>query len=186
MTISLISFKKNHAISAQNHVLKENLIDSNTQPHRYKFRLFINLNIMMTPARLIILLLVLSLIACEKNNESAAAITDHLIGSWFNPQYNDSIVTYGRSEGLVDNEYGFSFKDDKTFIERKNAGWCGTPPISYADFDGTWSKKDSIIEITVDYWGGTSDYTWKLVSVDETNLVIIRVEEEYHMENLQQ
>lgn len=139
----------------------------------------------MTPARLIILLLVLSLIACEKNNENSAPSKDHLIGSWFNPQYNDSIVTFDRAEGLVDNEYSFSLKEDKTFIERKNAGFCGTPPITYADYNGIWSENDSIIEITVDYWGGTSDYTWKLVSVDESTLIIIRVEEEYHMENLQ-
>ena len=139
----------------------------------------------MTPARLIILMLALSIIACEKNIENSAPSMDQSIGNWFNPQYNDSIVTYERSEGLVENDYGFSINEDKTFIERKNAGWCGTPPISYADYDGTWTEKDSIIEITVGYWGGTSDYTWKMVSVDETTLIIIRLEEEYHMENLQ-
>ena len=139
---------------------------------------------MMTTARLIILLFAFSLIACEKNNENAAANDNLLIGSWFNPQYNDSITTFKRSEGLVDNDYGFSFNEDNTFIERKNAGWCGTPPISYADFNGTWTHNDSIIEITVGYWGGTSEYTWKMVLVDETILKIIRLEEEYHMENL--
>lgn len=101
---------------------------------------------MMTTVRLIILLFAFSLIACEKNNENAAARNDDLIGSWFNPQYNDSITTFERSEGLADNEYGFSFNEDNTFIERKNAGWCGTPPISYADFNGTWTQNDSIME----------------------------------------
>ena len=139
---------------------------------------------MMTPARLIILLFAFSIIACEKNNENEAAINDQLIGSWFNPQYNDSIVTFERSEGLINNEYGFTFDEDNTFIERKNVGWCGTPPISYADFDGTWTKNDSIIEITVGYWGGTSEYTWKMVSVDEASLNIIRLEEDYNLENL--
>ncbi len=140
---------------------------------------------MMTPARLIILLFAFSIMACEQNNENAAANDDFLIGSWYNPQYNDSIVTFERSGGLVDNEYSFSFNEDKTFIERKNAGWCGTPPISYADFDGIWSKNDSTIEINVDYWGGTADYTWKLVSIDATNLKIIFLEEDYHLENHQ-
>ena len=139
---------------------------------------------MMTPARLIILLFAFSIIACEKNNENAAPANDHLIGSWFNPQYNDSNVTFERSEGLVENEYGFSFNEDDTFIERKNAGWCATPPISYADFDGIWTKNDSIIEITVEYWGGNAEYTWKIVSIDEATLKIIRLEEDYNMENL--
>ncbi len=140
---------------------------------------------MITLARLIILLFAFTIIACEKNNENLAANPDHLIGSWFNPQYNDSLVTFERSEGLIENEYGFTFIEDNTFIERKNSGWCGTPPISYADFDGTWTNKDSIIKITVDYWGGTADYTWKMVTVDETTLKIIRQQEDYHMENLQ-
>jgi hypothetical protein len=138
---------------------------------------------MITSARLIILFFAFTLLTCEKNNENAAASDDLLIGSWFNPQYNDSIVTYDRSEGLVDNEYGFSFKDDKTFIERKNAGWCGTPPISYADFNGTWATNDSIIEITVGYWGGTSEYTWKVLSIDELTLKIQRIEEIYNLQN---
>jgi len=139
----------------------------------------------MTTDRLIFLLFAFSLIACEKNNENAAASNDDLIGSWFNPQYNDSIATFERSEGLVDNEYGFSFKEDNTFIERKNAGWCGTPPIFYADFDGTWTKNDSIIEITVGYWGGTADYTWKIVSIDESLLEIYVIEQEYQLEDHQ-
>ena len=137
---------------------------------------------MMKPARLIILLFALFIIACEKNNEKAAPSIDFVIGSWFNPQYNDSIVTYDRSEGLVDNEYGFSFNENETFIERKNAGWCGTPPIFYADFDGTWSKNDSIIKITVDYWGGTAEYTWKVLSVDELTMKIQKIEEIYNLE----
>jgi hypothetical protein len=138
---------------------------------------------MITSSRLIILLFAFALMACEKNNENAAANNDLLIGSWFNPHYNDSIVTYERSEGLVDNDYSFSINEDKTFIERKNSGWCGTPPISYADFDGTWSKNDSIIEITVDYWGGTAEYTWKIVLLNEAILKIIRLEEDYNLEN---
>ena len=140
---------------------------------------------MITTARLIILLFGFSFIACEKNNDNTAASNDDLIGSWFNPQYNDSIATFERSEGLLDNEYGFSFHEENTFIERKNAGWCGTPPISYADFDGTWTKNDSIIEITVDYWGGTADYTWKIVTINEALLKIYVIKQDYHLENLQ-
>ena len=70
---------------------------------------------MVTLSRLIIFLFVLSLIACEKNNENSAPSNDQLIGSWHNPQHNDSIVTYERSKGLIDNEYGFSFNEDNTF-----------------------------------------------------------------------
>jgi hypothetical protein len=139
---------------------------------------------MITIARLTILLVFLALLACEENLDNHAPDNDHLIGSWFNPQHNDSIVTYQRSEGLVENEYGFSFNTDFSFVERKNAGWCGTPPISYADFDGTWSRNDSILEINVDFWGGTTDYTWKILSADEKSLIIVRIKEVYHHEEM--
>lgn len=76
---------------------------------------------MSSKSRLIILMFAFAIMACEKNNENNAASNDLLIGSWVNPQYNDSIVIYESSEGLVDNEYGFSFNEDKTFVERENA-----------------------------------------------------------------
>lgn len=66
------------------------------------------------------------------------------------------------------------------FIERKNAGWCGTPPIAYADFNGSWAKNDSLIDITVDYWGGVANYHWKIISIDNNNLILCKLKEEYH------
>ena len=131
-------------------------------------------------ARSIVLLIVISLLSCEDKPENPAAGHDLLIGTWFNPQYNDSIVTYEKSNGLVENEYSFSFQEDFTFIERKNTGWCGTPPISYADFEGTWTRNDSFVKITVGFWGGTVDYRWKILSLDESALKIERLEEAYH------
>jgi hypothetical protein len=137
---------------------------------------------MSNSARLIILLFALGLIACETKELNLAGNEDQMIGSWFNPQYTDSIVRYERSEGLVSNEYSFSFNEDHTFIERKNAGWCGTPPISYADFEGTWTLNDSVIEISVGFWGGTADYQWKILSLNNEVLKIKREEEIYHHE----
>ena len=137
---------------------------------------------MTVPPRWIIFLLACSLFACEKNIEDTIGTDDLLIGSWFNPQYNDSIAIYERSEGLVDNDYSFSFHEDHTFVERKNAGWCGTPPISYADFNGTWTINDSFVEITVAFWGGTAEYTWMILAVDGANLKIKRQEETYYLE----
>ena len=68
------------------------------------------------------------------------------------------------------------------FSTNKNAGWCGTPPISYADFEGTWKKSDSTISITVGYWGGLLDYQWKIVSIDNKSLTIVKLQEEYRNE----
>ena len=138
---------------------------------------------MKTKISLITLIISLFLIACEKEKDQINRDANLLIGSWINPQYNDSLVTYERFNSLKDNDYGFSIIYDSKFIERNNSGWCGTPPISYSDYEGNWTQNDSIIDITVGYWGGLVDYKWKIVSIDNNNLTIIRIEEEYHTED---
>ena len=138
---------------------------------------------MKTKISLITLIISLFLIACEKEKDQINTDANLLIGSWINPQYNDSLVTYERFNSLKDNDYGFSIIYDSKFIERNNSGWCGTPPISYSDYEGNWTQNDSIIDITVGYWGGLVDYKWKIVSIDNNNLTIIRIEEEYHTED---
>ena len=123
-------------------------------------------------------------LSCEDNtlivNETTGNNAEMVIGNWIRPQYDDSTVTYVRSDGLKDNEYGFSFKRDSVFIERKNAGWCGTPPVSYDDFEGTWSIEDSVLKITVAYWGGFLDYKWKIMSLDQHHLTVYTIALEYH------
>jgi hypothetical protein len=129
---------------------------------------------------LIWLLFPILLISCEKEQELIIENSNELTGSWINQVVNDSVMEYSKAETLKDNDYGFEFKPNQVFIERKNAGWCGTPPIAYADFEGTWQRQDSILIITVDYWGGTADYKWEIISVDENSLKIYKVSEEYH------
>ena len=69
---------------------------------------------------------------------------------------------------LKKNAYGFGFKTGHSFVERKNEGWCGTPPVTLKDFQGTWAKHDSLIDINVPYWGGTAHYQWKIISLDNS------------------
>lgn len=129
---------------------------------------------------LIWLLFPLLFISCEKEPELLIQNSNEIMGSWTNLVVNDTIMEFSKAASLKDNEYGFEFKPGQVFIERKNAGWCGTPPIAYADFEGTWQQQDSILTITVDYWGGTADYKWEIISVDENSLKIFKMSEEYH------
>ena len=129
--------------------------------------------------KIILFLSILVLIACEKSNEPIVNDSDQLIGYWINPVIDDTTLTYERANALTDNEYGFAFQSGNVFIERKNAGWCGTPPISYADFEGTWITTNSLINITVRYWGGWADYQWKIISAAKNKLTIYRLKEKY-------
>jgi hypothetical protein len=130
------------------------------------------------------LLLMMGLFAgCEKKSDILINESDQLTGYWSNPVLEDTIWKYERVSELQANEYSFAFKPDQTFVERKNAGWCGTPPISYANYDGTWSRTGSEIKIKVAFWGGTADFQWMIVSVDNKFLKVYRGKEDYKMEN---
>ncbi|HET6556461.1 MAG TPA: hypothetical protein VFG54_04045 [Prolixibacteraceae bacterium] len=134
---------------------------------------------MKTFNKLLLLLLVITLIGCEETIEPKVSNSNPLIGSWINPQSMDTLWRYERADALQDDCPGFTFKAEGWFVERKNAGWCGTPPITYANFNGTWTRNDSLIQITVDYWGGETDYQWRIISVDDHYLMLYKVKEEY-------
>lgn len=88
------------------------------------------------------------------------------LGTWiearFDPQTGTTVLS--RTETLAEDRYGFVLDADGDFIERKNIGWCGTPPIVYGNFDGTWEAlAEDSLAITVGYWGGTTEYTLEIV-----------------------
>jgi len=137
---------------------------------------------MKAPFIAVIILSFFSMTACEKD-DGPQADSEILIGNWINPQVNDTIITYNKSLRLKDNEYGFKINQNGKFTERKNAGWCGTPPVSYADFEGNWSRNDSLLNITVGYWGGLVDYQWKILNLYNNRPTIAVISQEYRMEN---
>ena len=109
---------------------------------------------------------------CEKEDNNPEYSTTDILGTWINPEYSDSVITFERTADLVENDYGIKFNNDYSLIERKNSGWCGTPPISYADFDGSWSETDSTITFTVDFWGGIVEETWLIQEVNSEQLIV--------------
>jgi hypothetical protein len=98
--------------------------------------------------------------------------SDDIIGSWTNARVEGEVITLERKD-KPENEYTITFREGGKLTERKNAGWCGTPPVSYADFEGTWQQTDSLINIEVGYWGGREQYRWIILSVDRKNLSYI-------------
>ena len=116
----------------------------------------------LTTAIISIFLLVIS---CNKE-EIKTDPDNPLLGIWNYSDFQDNMWIYTRNLEFIDN-HCYEFKNDGTLIERKNAGWCGTPPITYADYPGTWSLlNDTIVQIEVGYWGGTASYKLDIESVD--------------------
>ena len=127
----------------------------------------------MTKYRILFLVFVLGLfLSCEKDSNNATS-NPTIIGTWISPSYDGNLIILNKSNNLKDNDYGIEFRKDASLVERKNSGWCGTPPISYSDFNGTWHTNDSLILISVDYWGGQTEYKWKLIFINDETLMIM-------------
>jgi hypothetical protein len=114
---------------------------------------------------LLIAIIAVTFASCVKN-EIVIDPDNPLIGNWTYSSYDDNALIFERSNGFI-NDHCYMFKPDGSMTERKNAGWCGTPPISYEDFPGTWSViNDTLIEVSVGYWGGTDNYTLDINFID--------------------
>jgi len=129
---------------------------------------------------IVALIFTLAFMSCQKLTDTLETGNPELTGTWIDPQYTDTVVTYTRAGDLVENHYGIKFKTGNKLIERQNSGWCGTPPIVTADYEGTWMWIDSNVNIKVGYWGGTADLTWKVIQLTDQKLVISVVKADYH------
>jgi hypothetical protein len=125
---------------------------------------------------LFLLLFFLVLNACRKD-ELKIDPNNLLIGVWNYVEYQQYTAVYARQQAFTQNP-GYNFKADGTLTERKNAGWCGTPPVSYADYPGTWTiTNDTMLRIDDSYWGGTTGYTLIIESVTRDSLKVNMVYE---------
>ena len=125
--------------------------------------------------KLVFLMLMGILFSCEKELLELDALGENagIVGTWIEEGYSGDTTLLKRAGELDEVNYGFTINEDGSFIERKNSGWCGTPPIAYANFNGTWEAvSDSLLNITVGYWGGMMTYQIRIVSLDAEDLAI--------------
>ena len=116
-------------------------------------------------------------IGCSKDNIQVDS-DNLLIGVWKYSDFNNNDNIYIRSNEFIEN-HCYKFNSDGTMTERKNSGWCGTPPITYADYLGKWNIiNDTLIQINVGYWGGTTKYKLDIQSVDSNILKVSYVSED--------
>ena len=119
------------------------------------------------------IVLFLSLVIGASCNDDNDGITidenDQLIGSWINPISSDAELKFTRASALKKNAYGITFLQKSACVER-SSGWCGTPPITYFDYEGTWSRKGNIITITID--NGMEAIQWEIKTLNDDYLII--------------
>ncbi len=129
----------------------------------------------MKKISLIMIAVVTILLSCNKD-EIKIDSDNLLLGIWTYSGYQNDAVVYTRSDGFTDSPC-YKFKSDGTLLERKNSGWCGTPPVSYSDYDGSWSViNDTIVEIKSAYWGGEITYRLDIESLTADALKVITLQ----------
>jgi hypothetical protein len=96
-----------------------------------------------------------------------------IVGTWTFSHSDIDTNIYLRSKDFIQT-LGYKFYNDGILTARSYAGFCATPPVSYSDFQGTWTKvSDSLINVNIAYWGGTTSYKLKTVSVDYSLLKVL-------------
>ena len=112
-------------------------------------------------------------LACEKQNIEPIDMPEGLYAIWVENNREDGIWEYEKANKFDENKSGFQIIGNGKFIDRKNSGWCGTPPISYSNYEGKWSKiSDTLISVESQFWGGATSFQMEIVSINENELKI--------------
>jgi hypothetical protein len=131
---------------------------------------------MKTKTAFLSLFLTVFIFSCEINNQSNEIIIDLnnslLIGNWAAANYQDEQIIFTRVNYLPNDSYGILFKKNAIFTER-SSGWCGTPPLTFSDYVGTWEfAEEGLVKITTTSF--TGDFQWRILELSEEKLVVKR------------
>lgn len=111
------------------------------------------------------------LFSCENNTVVPVDFNNLLIGNWQFENYEDEATTFVRTSNLPEENSGISFQENAVFIER-TSGWCGTPPLSFYNVEGTWEETDNIVHVSMNSYAGS--FSWRIVSVTPEKLIVKR------------
>lgn len=104
-------------------------------------------------------------------NNSTSPLNQGIIGTWIDDGFEDNIRIFKRSNKLSNDQAGYIFNSDLSLVDRKNAGWCGTPPIAYKNYYGTWKWiSQDTLRIYTEYWGGLDTFKVNIIDIDEEYL----------------
>jgi hypothetical protein len=120
----------------------------------------------------IFLALFILIVSCENNNDPIINPNNLLLGNWSNAVYDGENIIFERVANLPDEAYGVSFNNEDIYIER-SSGFCGTPPLSYFNTEGTWKAPETtLIAVTLQSFPGS--FNWRILSLNEEKLVVKR------------
>ncbi len=95
-----------------------------------------------------------------------------IIGAWGYDSYDaeTGIEAYKRQGSLSGDKSGYQFDSHGVLLVR-SAGWCGTPPLTYSNYEGSWvEESEDVLVLNRSDLGYTMSY--KLEIVELTNDVL--------------
>ena len=129
---------------------------------------------MKTILKTILALVLVTTMGCSQNENIPINESEKLIGHWINPVYTETEIQLTRASSLKSDEYGMSFLAESQCVER-SSGWCGTPPLVFSDFKGSWTRTDSILIVTINNGIGLQDIKWKIKTLHDKTLIMERI-----------
>lgn len=97
------------------------------------------------------------------------------LGTWIYESSIADTTIMKRASELDSTNTGYIFYRNGKLIERKIAGWCHTPPVSYGNYEGNWILiSNNTIKINVAKWNGTEKYNLIIIAVNDKELKFIK------------
>jgi hypothetical protein len=79
-----------------------------------------------------------------------------LIGCWSFSEFNEGFY-WEKTPKIKERTAGYEFKSDGTLIKRHPKNWQEDPPVTFADYPGTWKMPNpDMIELIYNFPDGTS------------------------------
>jgi hypothetical protein len=118
-------------------------------------------------------------IASMSLNDVHTTVKNQLEGTWIYADWEDGGMVFQKGNDFAKDKGGIQFLENGKLIKRQNAGWCGTPPITYRNYEGTWEiTPNSTVKISYAYWGGTMKEEWSVVKLNDQSMKIIVLEQD--------
>ena len=93
---------------------------------------------------------------------------------------DDVIYNFHRASQFDKDKSGYAFKANGLLVSRQNTGWCGTPPVSYVETQGAWSKTGDKIMLDGIYWGGKFKLEFEINQLNRNQLEVKQLSAKYN------
>lgn len=131
-------------------------------PYKYSFRILI----------IICAGCLFTISSCKKESYTPD-FKEKLEGHYINPEYSGQYIDFEKAAKLKEKIYGISLLENNQLVERRNIGFCGTPPVIYGDYPGTWELQDSVISLKIQLDEGYIEHKWKILKLDNASLKVL-------------